>query len=46
MEKRNNSKTEHFDKILLLSLNETAFANGLIDENTKDALKSEINAKA
>jgi len=46
MEKQNKPQTEHFDKILLLSLNETAFANGLIDESTKDALKSEISAKA
>jgi len=46
MENQNKSQTNHFDKILLLSLNETAFANGLIDETTKDALKAEISAKA
>ena len=44
MEKGNDNKNGHFDKILLLSLNETAFANGLIDEDTKEALKAEISA--
>ena len=38
----NENQTDFYDSILLLSLNETAFSKGLIDEAIKEKIKVEI----
>ena len=36
------NQTDFYDSILLLSLNETAFSKGLIDETIKGKIRNEI----
>lgn len=38
----NDRETNFFDSILMLILNESAFAAGLIDKSTKDKITKEI----
>jgi len=42
----NNISVNFFDNIMLLSLNEKAYQNGIIDETTKEKIEREIQAKS
>lgn len=41
-EKQPENPTNLLDNVLLLSMNETAFQNGFIDESTKEAIRNKI----
>lgn len=41
-EKQSEIPTNLFDNVLLLSMNETAFQSGFIDESTKESIRNKI----